>query len=318
LINFDLKKEYRGNVKWLFDRTIFACVHGSYCYRINTPESDVDVKGVCIPPKETILGFANNFEQAEQNEPDMVIYGFQKFMNLAAKCNPNIIEVIFVDPEFHLICTPIGKKLLENRHLFLSKRARWTFSGYAISQLKRMKTHRAWLLNPPKKRPERADFGLEDGQKVSSSIQGAFRSLIEKGAIVEGPVMELLDREKKYSTAVNHWKQYQNWKKTRNPKRAEMEQKSGYDLKNAVHLIRLLKMCREILTAGEVIVSRPDAEELLAIRNGAWTYEQVIGWAEKQDEEMSELYEKCTVLPHHPDQEKLNNLCVELIEESFR
>lgn len=314
-ICFDLKTEYKGNLPWLCDRTIFMTVVGSHAYGTNIEGSDVDVKGVCVPPKEIVLGFNQNFEQTEQNEPDLVIYGLQKFMNLAANCNPNIIEILYTDPKFHLIKTDVGQKLLDHRHLFLSRKAKFTFSGYAISQLKRMKTHRAWLLDPPKKRPQRADFGLEEGKKVSSSVQGAFNSLLEKGVSFDGKVMQLLDKEKKYSTAVNYWNQYQNWKKTRNPERAALEAEHGFDLKHATHLVRLMRMCREIITTGKVEVLRPDAQELIAIRNGAWSYEQLINWAEIQDKELDELYKSCDVLPYQPDRKKLNKLCIELIEE---
>jgi predicted nucleotidyltransferase len=316
-MTFDLKKEYRGNFSWLYKRTIFLTVHGSNAFGTNLPDSDLDVKGICIPPKEIILGCGSNFKQTEQNDPDLAIYGLQRFMHLAVKCNPSIIELLYTEPKFHIIKTSLGQKLIDNRHLFLSKKAKHTFSGYAISQLKRMRTHRAWLLNPPKNRPQRADYGLEEGKKVSSSVQGAFNNLLERGATFDGAVMELLGKEKKYNTAVNHWKQYENWKKTRNPARAKLEAKFGYDVKHAMHLVRLMRMCREILTTGKANVFRPDAEELLAIRNGAWKYEELISWAEKQDEELNELYEDCNILPHHPDTKKLNNLCVELIEESL-
>ena len=86
--------------------------------------------------------------------------------------------------------------------------------------------------------------------------------------------------------------------------------------KHAMHLVRLLKMCKEIMELGQVIVKRPDREELLAIRNGAWTYEQLVGWAAQQDKEMQELYEKST-LPHTPDIKKLDDLCMELVGASI-
>lgn len=84
--------------------------------------------------------------------------------------------------------------------------------------------------------------------------------------------------------------------------------------KRACHVVRLLRMCREILTTGEVIVRRPDAEELLAIRAGAWSYEEVCAWAEREDAELAELP---TTLPREVDRTALDALCVSMIEASL-
>lgn len=128
--------------------------------------------------------------------------------------------------------------------------------------------------------------------------------------------LALLDRERRYTSAQREWEQLQHWKATRNAKRAELEAKHGYDVKHAMHLVRLLRMCREILSTGEVIVKRPDREELLAIRNGAWSYEQLVGWAEEEDRALDALYLAST-LPHAPDRAALDRLCVELVEASL-
>jgi hypothetical protein len=313
--SFDLQKEYKGNLKWLADRTIFLSVHGSVAYGTNTPTSDLDIKGICIPPKNYILGFTDHFEQAEQKEPDMVVYDIKKFMKLAAQGNPTVLEVLFTDPEFWIKVTPEGQKLIDNRNLFLSKKVKFTFSGYAFSQLKRLKSHRAWLLNPPTKKPERSDFGLSEISKVSVSAMGAFKSLEEKELIiVDKEIVPLLQKEKAYHNALVGWQQHENWKKNRNPERAEQEAKFGYSGKYALHLVRLIKMAREILSTGEVIVKRPDARELLEIKNGAWTYDQLISWAEEQEKELGILYETSTAIPDSPDMKKLQELCIEIVE----
>lgn len=82
-----------------------------------------------------------------------------------------------------------------------------------------------------------------------------------------------------------------------------------------MHLVRLMRMCREILEQGEVIAERPDRDELIAVRNGAWPYEKLLEWAEKQDEDLTRIYEQCTVLPRSPDVKKLDALCIELVED---
>ena len=78
-----------------------------------------------------------------------------------------------------------------------------------------------------------------------------------------------------------------------------------------------MRMCREILETGKVIVRRPDAEELLAIRGGAWPYEKLREWAESEDAALEEVA-KTSALPKTPDFEKIDSLCVELISEAIR
>lgn len=317
MTDLDLKSMYTGNLDWLVDRTIFCTVHGSQAYGTNLPTSDTDVKGVAVPPKEYYFGHDLTFEQAEQNEPDMVIYSLKKFMALAANCNPNIIEVLFTDPEFWIKVSPAGEKLYANRRLFLSKKAKHTFSGYAMAQLKRIKSHKAWLLNPPTHKPTREEFGLDPSSKVSSSARGAYESLEKKGHEFDPRIMQLFTAERGYHSALTQYQQYNNWKKTRNVQRAALEAQHGFDTKHGGHLVRLMRMGEEILTTGEVIVKRPDASELLEIRGGAWSYDKLIDWAEKQDKKLTELYERhdrASELPHKPDQKALRQLCVEITE----
>jgi hypothetical protein len=126
-----------------------------------------------------------------------------------------------------------------------------------------------------------------------------------------------MQKERNYLSLKRDWDQYQNWKKTRNAQRAELEKKFGFDTKHALHLVRLMRMCKEILTTGKVIVKRPDYEELLAIRNGEWTYDQIIDFADNQEKEISKIYENCNILPHSPNKQSLDNLCTQLIEKSL-
>lgn len=308
---------YQGQLKWLEQRTIFVTVHGSQCYGTSTPESDIDIKGLCIPPKEYFFGFLKNFEQVEGKDPhDMVIYGLHKFFKLAADCNPNIIEVINTEPEDWVLHTPLFEKIYKNRHLFLSKKAQHTFSGYAVSQLKRIKSHKKWLLHPPSHEPTREEYGLPTNSKMSQSDLGATTKLIENNVPISDKVMTLFQLEQKYQAAKKEWAQYQQWKKERNKKRAALEAKFGFDLKHAMHLVRLLKMAHEILDEGIVKVRRPDAEELKEIRNGAWAYDELIDWAEKQKEAISAIVTTSS-LPKQPNKEKIDQLCIELTEEAI-
>lgn len=313
---------YKGNLDWLPSRTILLTIHGSHAYGLATESSDVDIKGVAVPPAEYFYGFLRRFEQAESKDPDMAIYDIRKFFQLAADCNPNIIELLWTAEEDLIQINDLGTCLRANRQRFLSTKAKHTFSGYAVAQLKRIKTHRRWLLSPPTHKPTRQEFDLPETSIISKDIMGAIENLDNKGVINAheeefGPsVMEAYRRERAYHNAMREFQLYQNWKANRNPGRAELEAKFGFDCKHAMHLVRLLKMCREILTDGEVIVKRPDREELLAIRNGAWEYEQLVQWAEQQDVELSTLAENST-LPKSPDRNFLQDLCCDIVHRAI-
>lgn len=84
--------------------------------------------------------------------------------------------------------------------------------------------------------------------------------------------------------------------------------------KNVSHLVRLLLTCRQILETGKLVVKRPDADLLLEIRRGAWTYEQVIEFSEKEDAELSELVKVCA-LPKVPDMNFFDKIVREMILE---
>lgn len=348
------------SLPWLKEGIIFLAKSGSQAYGTNTPTSDLDIKGIAIPPSKYYFGFINIFEQAITDSPsDFTAFCINKFFNLASNCNPSSFEVLFTDESDYFICTKIGQKLIENRDKFLSKRAKHTFSGYAISQLNRIKTHRSWMLNPIDKPPTREEFGLPQHtlipQDQLKAAESQIRKKIESWAIdygthldefskieLEGKLanmfaemslidrqwelaakslgfttnfLELVDNEKRFNGRMRNYTQYQEWKRSRNPARAELEAKYGLDTKHASHLVRLMRMCREILETGKVLVKRPDAEELLAIRNGAWSYDQIVEWAEKEDKSLEEVYKNCTILPKEPDRNFLDNLCQELIEE---
>jgi predicted nucleotidyltransferase len=352
------------HLSWIERGTVLLVRHGSHAYGTNVETSDEDFKGVAIPPKEYFLGPTKVFKQAELKapDPDAVIYDIRKFFNLAASCNPNIIEVLHTDPSDHFIVDPIGEVILEHKDAFLSKKIKHTFLGYSVSQLKRIKTHKKWIMNPPSSPPTRASLGLPEAtlipqdqltaafaevQKELDRFQFDFLEDLEESTKIDirntvhemlaelkitsdehwssaarkiglsDNFIQLMQKERQYLSAKREFDQYQNWKKTRNPARAALEEKFGYDTKHAYHLVRLIRMCREVLLTGKVIVKRPDREELLFIRNGGWTYEQLIDFAETEERLLNELYITSTTLPKGPNKDMLDALCIKLVEKSL-
>lgn len=362
-MKIDVWGNYKGGLPWLQERTIVLMRHGSHAYGTNTPTSDVDVKGVVIEPRAVLMGFVQHFEQADKGfEPlDCVIYGFRKIMKLAADNNPNCIELPFVDENDWIEVTPAWLRIVENRDLFLSQNAKHRFCGYAMAQLKRIRSHREWLLNPPKAPPTRSEFDLPEFTSMSQEQRKAAESQVAKQVeawridladVEDGPrialleryrealeeiaaysgmavedaaarklgfsdnFMEYLQQERGYRSAMARWKSYQEWLANRNEKRSELERKFGYDTKHGMHLVRLMRMAREIIIGKGVIVKRPDAEELVAIRNGAMTFDQLMAWAEPREAELDELL-KSTPLPKQPNRTRLDEICQEIVEESL-
>ena len=361
----DLITDNSPHLSWIKDRTIYMCLHGSKAFNCNIESSDDDYKGITIPPKEYIFGYSNCFEQAilTKPNPDTTVYDLRKFFKLATTNNPTILETMFVRPEHQLMVSKLGEKLIDNRDLFLSKRVRWTFAGFANSAIKRVKLHRQYLLNPQKKKPERKDFNLpeifEIKQSVMQAIQAEINKLIAKfnfnflhdlapderialSSQVEEMLVELkitkdemyelygkklgfddkiiniLQKEREFASSIESWRKYQDWLKNRNPDRAANEAKFGYDTKWGYHIVRLYRTCEELLETGKVNVWREDAEELKEIRKGSWDFDKLIDFSEKSDLKIQNLYNTSQVLPHHPPINKLNNLCQQLIEESFQ
>jgi len=262
-----------SDLTWLGMGTFYLTKHGSTAYGTNLPSSDIDYKGIAVPPSRYFDGFLHRFEQAEFHHQtdgvDMVVFDVRKFFRLAADCNPSIIEVLFTEPEDRVIVTAPAEAILSHRDMFLSKKAKHTFGGYAVSQLKKLQSHRRWLKFPPPAKP-------------------------------------------RFGATLQEWRHYETWLENRNKERPALEAKFGYDTKHGMHLVRLLRMGVEILRDQKVLVKRPDAQELLEIRAGAWTYERLLEYAQDQLVLLDDLY-KTSTLPDAPDRNALDRLCSDIV-----
>lgn len=173
-MNFDVEK-----------RTILKVKHGSHAYGLNTPESDIDYRGVCIEPFDHTVSVENNFEQLEEHVSkgfpvDSTIFGLFKFIRLAIPSNPNVLEILFVEESEIEHIDEYGYKLINIRDKFLSKKAFFTFGAYSRGQLKRLENHRKWIINPPNEPPSRIEFGLPASSEINADQKKAAFSAIQK------------------------------------------------------------------------------------------------------------------------------------------
>ena len=134
--------------KKLKNNIVLLVVAGSHGYGLNTEESDLDIRGISMGTLDSILGL-ESFDVFEDKKTDTVIYSMKRFVELAMKGAPNVLEILFSNPENILYCDEkIGKMLLDNRDMFLSKRVYYSFRGYAKNALKDAEKR---LENEPKK-----------------------------------------------------------------------------------------------------------------------------------------------------------------------
>lgn len=115
---------------------IYKCLIGSKAYGLATKESDDDIRGVYLPPASWHWSIYGVPEQIECKIPDLVYWEFGKFVKLALKSNPNILECLFSPIVMH--SKPPFTSVLFNKRCFLSKIAYRTYSGYASSQFKKL------------------------------------------------------------------------------------------------------------------------------------------------------------------------------------
>lgn len=139
---------------------LMRCYSGSLAYGTNLPTSDVDIRGLfCAAPEFIRTPFFNIKEQTLEEEEDGKIYELTNFMKLFVEMNPNIIELMFVADSDLIMTTDIYDYLRKEAPGLMSKKVAFSFSGYAMAQLKRIRGHDKWINNPqPEEKPTQKDF----------------------------------------------------------------------------------------------------------------------------------------------------------------
>jgi predicted nucleotidyltransferase len=99
-------------------------------------DSDVDRRGIYLPPAELHWSLYGVPEQTENNDTQEVYWELQKFLVMALKANPNILECLHTPLVEH--AAPLAEELLAHRKVFLSKLIYQTYNGYVMSQFKKL------------------------------------------------------------------------------------------------------------------------------------------------------------------------------------
>lgn len=310
----------------LKDRIMFLTFGGSHAYGTNTPTSDIDIRGCAMPLVSDLIGLTN-FEQVIDKNTDTTVYAFPKLVKLLLNCNPNCIELLGCKPEFYTAVSPAGKLLLENRNIFLSKRAINSFGGYALGQINRLMNAiaRDRMLDVEKEehilRSCKAAM-LHFNDRYASYADGSLQLYTDKS------VKEEFENEIFIDINLNHYP-LRDFKAMIDDMQAIIKdyaksnhRNSKKDIphlgKHMMHLIRLYMMVCDILEKGEIITYRTIEHDLLMdIRNGKYLTEN--GQCTNEFMELTDEYTKRfeyakqnTILPASPDFNKVNELTMEI------
>lgn len=266
----------------LKDKIVFLTLGGSHAYGTNIETSDVDIRGCALNRPSDLIGLTN-FEQVVNEKTDTTIYSFNKLISLLLNCNPNTIELLGCKPEHYLMMTDVGKELLDNRKLFLSKRAVNSFGGYANQQLRRLENALA-RDSYSQVEKEKHILGscmtsmMSFGQRYTSFPDGSIKLYIDKSnheeltseifADITLSHYPLRDYKNMWSDMNNIVKDYGKLNK-RNHKKDD-----AHLNKHAMHLVRLYLMCLDILKKEEIVTYREkDHDLLMDIRSGVYQKE---------------------------------------------
>jgi uncharacterized protein len=124
---------------------IFECISGSRAYGTSHPASDTDLRGVFVLPEADFFGL-NYVEQVNNPTNDVTFYELRRFVELVAKNNPNVLELLNMPPDCIVYQHPLFAQL--RPELFLSRLCRFTFASYAYSQVQKARGLNKKVLNP--------------------------------------------------------------------------------------------------------------------------------------------------------------------------
>ena len=313
------------NKEPLGDNIILLGLGGSHAYGTNIEGSDLDLRGAAThSPRDILTG--GGFEQVTNEETDTVIYSLEKLISLLSNCNPNVIEILGLEPWQYIYISPIGQKLIDNRDMFLSKRAIHSFGGYATAQLRRLENKAIRLVNDDQREKHILD-SIENSrytfpEKYFGNPNDSIRLYIDKA------VNPLMNTEIFMDVTLSHyplrdyksmWSEMNEVVKSYNKigKRNQHAIERGKLGKHMMHLVRLYLMCFDILDKGEIITyRREDHDFLMDIRNGKYlddNQQPTAEFYEIVDELEAHLdrLKATTLLPENPDYKKIKDFLVE-------
>lgn len=300
---------------------------GSHLFGTDTPDSDLDLFGIFMPCDEIVFG-GHRCEEVDlsikakddtgRNTADAVdrkFHEYRKFVRLAMQNNPNILHVLFADEKNIVFQDGFGQRLLEMAHLFPHKGAHHRFVKYADSQRHKMRI-----------KPENY-AALEDGlyflqffrdDQVIGEVarQVGVCGTNPSSVYVDSGVGKHIgcgDLNFERGTSVRKAKRMIRERLSKASSRYVLYTKYGYDTKFGSNLIQLLMEGIELMETGRIEMPLKYANHVLDVKDGKYTVEQIMEWADGLVEDARVAFENSD-LPVEPRTKEIEKFAMEEVK----
>jgi hypothetical protein len=354
---------------------LYLVIRGSHAYGTNILTSDTDYSGVFVQNLDSILGMSY-VEQINDDKNDIVIYELRRFLELLAKNNPTVLELLNTPEDCVIYKHPLFDKILENKDNLLTKICANSFGGYAkeqISKAKGQNKKQNWEKDKVTRKTPLDFCYLHQGEKSISLVDymnskgldqrfaglskiphsketyalfydfkseetdgsSEYPSMGFKGISFEDSndirlssipfdcpnhyfVGHISYNKDGYTQHCNDYKSYETWLSQRNEQRWVDVESHGQkiDGKNMMHCRRLMDMAREIAEGKGIVVRRPNAQELIDIRQGKVDLQTLIDHVESEIKEIDFLYKNST-LPDKVDMNLVEQILIDIRKEIY-
>lgn len=315
--------ERRGLINpptWLTSNTCYLTRMGSMAYGVASGNSDQDIYGVCIPPRDYIFprNFIDGFDKKDLKfenwiqhhtsdksanggkgvEYDFSIHNITHYFNLVMSNNPHVLDSLFVRREHIIHITKMWEVVRDNRKIFLHKGVVHRMRGYAYNQLASARNCVEYVKEIRKFEEE---YGIPHSTTHKEAKEAKDPSLSSWN----------LDKEN-YELYLLMWE-----KGLVKTKRFESQKIHNTDVKFLYHVFRLVDEAEFILNNFDLDLQEPSrVAKMKAIRSGELSYDQIAREFSEAESRLLSLYNS-SKLPKEPDRKVIRNILLAVLEDHY-
>ncbi len=314
------------------ENKIIQIMVGSNLYGTVMRDSDVDYMGIFMPNEEYVVGLQRVNEvdlsikskkEDGRNDSEAIddkFYEFRQYLTKAIECNPNILELLFVNDDNIKFINSIGNELLNNRHLFPWKGLAQKFLGYSFSQKHKMRIRTEHYGSIKAAHEYFTEFLSED---LAHDTLRDRRKLLTV-LFVERFKPEFMTEKQNHfnlgdlsiqkSLQLVKVKAMVDARFSKATNRKGLMEKYGFDTKFGSHLVRLMLEGQELLETGELVFPLKESQLILDIKLGKYPMEEVLEMADHYETIVETCRDKSD-LPVKPRYKEVQQLCMRLIKD---